>query len=154
MKSSKIGEIGGGSGISRMSKVVGKVTGKKSTANAIKSKPARNSKRQAFDIPVDSRSRKTVQSYGSRGSDLKISENVKIKRAVTPGGRSSVGGGTGQVMNQNVRATIKPNKAEMKANARGLKAANKNKSGTVKKLASIVGFAAAPKTVKKKSKSK
>lgn len=131
MRSSKLSEVGGGSGISRMSKMVGKVTGRKSTADAIKSKPARNSKRQAFDIPADSRSRKTVATYGGKSGDLQISKNVKIKRATTPSGRTSVGGGAGQVMNQNVRATIKPNKAEAKANARGLKAANK----TIKKRA-------------------
>lgn len=152
MRSSKIGEVGGGSGISRMSKMVGKATGRKSTANAIKSKPARNSKRQAFDIPVDSRSRKTVATYGGKSGDLQISKNVKIKKATTPSGRTSVGGGAGQVMNQNVRASLRTTKAEAKANARGLKAANKNKSTKSTIAKAVIAAALTPIAKKKKSK--
>lgn len=106
--------------------------GAKAAVKAIKpaAKPAKrvtSNNRQAFDRPVSGASAKQlVQKYG--GKDLAISENVKIKKATSPSGRVSIGGGANQVMNQNVRASLKnTTKAEAKANARGLKAANKPK---------------------------
>ena len=63
------------------------------------------------------------------GRDSQISENVSIKDTVSPSGKEYIRGGAAQVMNQNSRLSAKANKtkAEAKANARGLKAANKKK---------------------------
>lgn len=89
--------------------------------------------RQAFDRPVSRSSAKEVTPKMGKGN-LQISENVAIKNAKSPSGKVSIRGGAAQVMNQNVRAGIKANKAEAKANARGLRAANKStKAGKVMK---------------------
>lgn len=101
----------------------------KKTVKATTKKKVVSRSRQAFDTPVSgSGSKRVVTSFPKtvKASDLAISENVKIKNAVTPSGKTFVKGGASQVMNQNVRASLKnTTKAEAKANARGLKAANK-----------------------------
>jgi len=103
------------------------------TAKATVKKKVVSTKRQAFDGPVSRSSAKTVVPKMGRGN-LQISENVAIKNAKSPSGRVSIRGGAGQVMNQNVRAGLRMTKAEAKANARGLKAANKpTKAGKVMK---------------------
>ena len=91
--------------------------------------------RQAYDKPVSRLSAKEVMPTVQKSSRVKypygehvqISENVKIKDTISPSGKRYIRGGASQVMSQNVRASIKMNKAEAKANARGLKAANKKK---------------------------
>ena len=92
-------------------------------AKAIKSA---KSSRQAGDIVVSAQSAKrVVPKMGDRS--VSISENVSIKNAKSPSGKISVGGGAGQVLKQNLRSLSSVSKAEAKANARGLKAANKPK---------------------------
>lgn len=59
------------------------------------------------------------------GRDTELSNNVKIKDTKSPSGKVTYAGGTLQVLNQNARLTRPLTKAEAKANARGLKAANK-----------------------------
>ena len=97
----------------------------KKTVKATVKKKVVSGKRQAFDGPVSRSSAKDV--IPKMGKDnLQISKNVAIKNAKSPSGRVSIRGGAGQVMSQNVRASLKNvTKAEAKANARGLKAANK-----------------------------
>lgn len=56
-----------------------------------------------------------------------ISDNVRVKVPTTPSGKQTLNRGTVQVLRENIRATSKTTKAEAKANARGLKAANKKK---------------------------
>jgi hypothetical protein len=98
----------------------------KKTVKATVKKKVVSTKRQAFDVPVSRSSAKEVLPKMGRKS-VQISENVAIKNAKSPSGKVSIKGGAAQVMNQNVRAGIKMNKPEAKANARGLKAANKSK---------------------------
>ena len=101
--------------------------GANKTVKATTKKKVVSTKRQAFDKPVSGSSAKEViPKMGTR--NLKISENVAIKNAKSPSDKVSIRGGVAQVMNQNVRASIKTNKAEAKANSRGLKAANKKLS--------------------------
>jgi hypothetical protein len=106
--------------------------GAKAVIKAVKpaAKPAKrviSNSRQAYDYTVPgSGAKNVVPKMGNR--DVQISENVKIKKVQSPTGKSHVRGGAAQVMNQNVRASLKnTTKAEAKANARGLKAANKKK---------------------------
>lgn len=70
----------------------------------------------------------------SYGRDAELSKNVKIKDAKSPSGKTFYTGGTLQVINQNARLGRTVTQAEAKANARGLKAANKpTKAGKVMK---------------------
>jgi hypothetical protein len=103
----------------------------KKTVKATVKKKVVSAKRQAFDGPVSRSSAKDVIPKMGR-NNLQISKNVAIKNAKSPSGKVSIRGGAGQVMSQNVRSTIKMNKPEAKANARGLKAAKKptNKTGS------------------------
>ena len=100
---------------------------------AAKSAKAVKSSRQAGDFPVSGSSAKkvmrkiTADAKYVAGRDSAISENVKIKNTVSPSGRESMRGGASQVFNQTVRNMLPVSKAEAKANARGLKAANKPK---------------------------
>jgi hypothetical protein len=68
----------------------------------------------------------------SFGRDTELSRNIKIKDTKSPSGKTRYTGGTLQVLNQNARLARPLTKAEAKANARGLKAANKptNKVGS------------------------
>ena len=102
------------------------------TAKATVKKKVVSAKRQAFDGPVSRSSAKDVIPKMGR-NNLQISKNVAIKNAKSPSGKVSIRGGAGQVMSQNVRASLRNvTKAEAKANARGLKAAQKptNKTGS------------------------
>lgn len=106
-------------------KVIGKVIGKKTAA--------KDASRQSLDVPISgSSAKRTSLVVGknpnlkySYGKDTPISKNVKIKDTRSPSGKSFIAGGSVQVVNQNARLTTSVSKAETKANARGLKAANK-----------------------------
>ncbi len=102
-------------------KAVSKVIGKKTIA--------KGGSRQAGDYPVSGSSAKRTMPkiYANRekGKDFAISENVKIKNTVSPSGKVFVRGGVTQVVRENLRPSGALTKAEAKANARGLKAANK-----------------------------
>jgi hypothetical protein len=115
-----------------IAKKLGSNTAKKTVKATVKKKVVSRG-RQAFDTPVSGSSAKSVIPKMGKGS-LQISKNVAIKNAVSPSGKVSISGGANQVMSQNVRASLKKGmtKAEAKANARGLKAANKptNKVGS------------------------
>jgi hypothetical protein len=88
--------------------------------------------RQAYDYPVPGAGAKNMVPKMGR-KNAQISKNVSIKNAESPSGKQSIRGGAAQVMNQNVRTSIKTNKSEAKANARGLKAANKLKAPKMSK---------------------
>lgn len=105
-------------------KAVGKVLSKKTAA--------KGSSRQAYDYPVSGKSaKKVIPNVGKAkaeyryGKNMDISKTVKIKDAVSPSGRVTNRGGALQVERQNIRLAAPISKAEAKANARGLKAANK-----------------------------
>jgi DNA-binding protein HU-beta len=109
---------------------------------ATKAAKTTKSSRQAYDYPVSGKSaNKVIPNVGKAkaeyryGKDMDISENVKIKNAVSPSGRTTSRGGALQVERENFRTTsLKYSNAEAKANARGLKAANKpTKAGKVQK---------------------
>ena len=107
----------------------------KKTVKATVKKKVVSTKRQAFDTPVSRSSAKDVVPKMGR-DNLQISENVAIKNAKSPSGKVSIRGGANQVMNQNTRISLKKGmtKAEAKADARGLKAANKpTRAGKVMK---------------------
>lgn len=117
-------------------KAVGKVLGRKTAT--------RDASRQSLDVPISGSSAKRNSLIVGKspnakyryGKDTPISKNVKIKDTVSPSGKSFIRGGSVQVMNQNARLTTSVSKAEAKANARGLKAANKpTKAGKVMKKA-------------------
>jgi hypothetical protein len=108
-------------------------------AKTAKTAKAAKSSRQAYDYPVSGRSANRVIPDVGRadakyryGKDMDISSNVKIKNAVSPSGRTTSTGGVLQVERQNTRLAAPLSRAEAKANARGLKAANKktNKVGS------------------------
>ena len=67
------------------------------------------------------------------GRDTELSKNIKIKDTKSPSGKTTYTGGTLQVINQNARLIRPVTAAEAKANARGLKAANKPKPKPKKK---------------------
>lgn len=112
----------------------GKIVKGKNVLKAIKkAKPKSN--RQTGDYPVSGSSAKQLMPKTGKsnaeylyGRDTQISKNVSIKNNTTPSGKSSVRGGAAQVMNQNSRLSTPLSKAEVKANARALKAANKKVS--------------------------
>ena len=113
----------------------------KKTVKATVKKKVVSTKRQAFDTPVSRSSAKDVVPKMGR-DNLQISENVAIKNAKSPSGKVSIRGGANQVMNQNTRISLKKGmtKAEAKADARGLKAANKPLSkGNRKRVENIGG---------------
>lgn len=102
------------------------------TAKAAKAAKTAKSSRQAYDYPVSGKSAKQVipnvgkaKAEYRYGKDMDISKTVKIKDAVSPSGRTTSRGGALQVERQNTRLAAPLSKAEAKANARGLKAANK-----------------------------
>lgn len=106
---------------------------------AAKSAKAAKSSRQAYDYPVSGKSaNQVIPNVGKAkaeyryGKDMDISKNVKIKNSISPSGRTTSRGGVLQVERQNLRDVAPISKAEAKANARGLKAANKptNKTGS------------------------
>ena len=104
------------------------------TAKATKVAKTAKSSRQAYDYPVSGKSaNKVIPNVGKAkaeyryGKDMDISKTVKIKDAVSPSGRTTSRGGVLQVERQNTRLAAPLSKAEAKANARGLKAANKKK---------------------------
>jgi hypothetical protein len=109
---------------------------------ATKAAKATKSSRQAYDFPVSGKSAKTTMGKaGTRdakyvdGRDTQISKNVSIKNTKSPSGGISIRGGAAQVFNRELReSALGYSKAEAKANARGLKAANKpTKAGKVQK---------------------
>lgn len=115
-------------------KGVAKLVGKKTAA--------KGSSRQAGDYPVSgSRANKTIPrmiAIGGGSKPLVISKNVGIKNGVSPSGKVIIRGGAGQVIRQNERLIASLTKAEAKANARGLKAANKPLSkGNAKRVEQI-----------------
>ena len=111
-------------------------------AKAAKATKAVNSSRQAGDYVVKGSSAKsTIPNAGKAdapylyGKDAQISSNVSIKNATSPSGKQSIRGGSAQIMNQNARLSAPVSKAEAKANARGLKAAQgKSLASPVKKV--------------------
>ena len=118
-----------------MANPIVKVAGAAIKAVTKSNKPAKkviSRNRQVYDIPVAGNSSKMVAKKMGKGS-LVISNNVKLKNVKSPSGKASVGGGASQVMLQNVRASLKTNKSEAKANARGLKAANKPRAPKMSK---------------------
>jgi hypothetical protein len=78
----------------------------KKTVKATVKKKVVSAKRQAFDGPVSRSSAKDVIPKMGR-NNLQISKNVAIKNAKSPSGKVSIRGGAGQVMSQNVRASLK-----------------------------------------------
>ena len=107
------------------------VTAAKAAKGAKAAKTAKSA-RQAYDYPVSGKSaNKVIPNVGKAkaeyryGKDMDISKTVKIKDAVSPSGRTTSRGGALQVERQNTRLAAPLSKAEAKANARGLKAANK-----------------------------
>jgi hypothetical protein len=102
-------------------------------AKTAKAASKSTSSRQAGDYPVSGSSAKKIMPKTGKapaenyryGRNSQISKNVSIKDTVSPSGKEFIRGGASQVMNQNARLTAKVSKAEAKANARGLKAANK-----------------------------
>jgi hypothetical protein len=102
-------------------------------AKAAKSAKSAKSSRQAYDYPVSKESAKTTMGKaGTRdakyvdGRDTQISKNVSIKNTKSPSGGIHIRGGAAQVFNRELReSALGYSKAEAKANARGLKAANK-----------------------------
>jgi hypothetical protein len=107
------------------------VKGVQAASKIAKAAKANKSSRQTGDIVISGKSAKNVvPKMGTRSTD--ISENVSIKNAQSPSGKVYLTGGAGQVFKQNTRSILGGTKAEAKANARGLKAANKptNKTGS------------------------
>lgn len=109
------------------------------TAKAAKAAKTAKSSRQAYDYPVSGKSANRVIPNVGRadtkyrfGKDMDVSSNVKIKDAVSPSGKTTRSGGVLQVTRQNDRLASPISRAEAKANARGLRAANKktNKVGS------------------------
>jgi hypothetical protein len=108
-------------------------------AKATKAAKAAKSSRQAGDYAVSGRSANRVIPNVGRadakyryGRDMDVSKNLKIKDAVSPSGKTTRSGGVLQVTRQNDRLANPLSRAEAKANARGLRAANKktNKVGS------------------------
>lgn len=100
--------------------------------SAAKKAAPKASARQAGDYAVPGKSAKQTMPKAGKanaeyryGKNSQISKNVSIKDTTSPSGKQFIRGGAAQVMNQNARLTAKVTKAEAKANARGLKAANK-----------------------------
>ena len=117
-------------------------------AKVAKAAKATKSSRQAGDYVVSgSRSKLTVPNM--KGKSLEISKNVAIKNGVSPSGKVNIRGSVAQVSNQNYRLTAPLSKAEAKANARGLKAANKTTkaSKVQKKVTSTKKMENVPKDV-------
>lgn len=82
---------------------------------------------------------------GTRSTD--ISENVSIKNAKSPSGKVYLTGGAGQVFKETTRSILGGTKAEAKASARGLKAANKplskgnaKRSLEIKRMAGYIAY--------------
>jgi hypothetical protein len=103
------------------------------SGKAAKAAKSAKSSRQAYDYPVSKESAKTTMGKaGTRdakyvdGRDTQISKNVSIKNTKSPSGGIHIRGGAAQVFNRELReSALGYSKAEAKANARGLKAANK-----------------------------
>jgi predicted secreted Zn-dependent protease len=98
------------------------------------------SSRQDGDYAISGKSAKQLMPKAGKadakysfGRDTQISKNIKIKDTTSPSGKQFIQGGSAQVMNQNARLTKPLTKAEIKANARGLKAANKPKARKMNK---------------------
>ena len=105
-----------------VTKVAGKIA--KEVAKKVTKKTAPKSSRQTGDIVISGKSAKNVvPKMGTKSTD--ISENVSIKNAKSSSGKIYLTGGAGQVFKQNTRSILGGTKAEAKASARGLKAANK-----------------------------
>jgi hypothetical protein len=110
-------------------KAVSKVIGKKTATKGVVRNAARG---ESGDYVVGGRASKNMMPKAGKantnyrfGRDTELSNNVKIKDTKSPSGRVTYTGGTLQVVNQNARLTNRLSAAEAKANARGLKAANK-----------------------------
>ena len=89
--------------------------------------------------PIIYKNEKPAMSTGR--DSYRVSENVTVKaKKGTPGLSSSSLKGAAQAVRQNVKAATPPSKKEIKANARGLKAANgpKPPSDLSKKIAKKV----------------
>lgn len=119
--------------VAKVAATAAKVTKAAKAAKAVKSS------RQAGDYVVSGRSaNRVIPNVGKAdakyryGKDMDVSKNLKIKDAVSPSGKTTRSGGVLQVTRQNDRLANPISRAEAKANARGLKAANKktNKVGS------------------------
>jgi hypothetical protein len=125
-----VGAIAAATPAGRVAKAVGTTAKAVKTAKAAKTA---KSSRQAGDYAISKESAKTTMGKaGTRdakyvdGRDTQISKNVSIKNTKSPSGRVHIRGGAAQVFNRELReAALGYSKAEAKANARGLKAANK-----------------------------
>lgn len=126
--------------VGKIAKEVIKKNSKKTLMPKLTKKSAtKASSRQDGDYATSGKSAKQLMPKAGKadakysfGRDTQISKNVKIKDTTSPSGKQFIRGGSAQVMNQNARLTKPLTKAEAKANARGLKAANKktNKVGS------------------------
>jgi glucan-binding YG repeat protein len=110
-------------------KAVGKVLGKKTGTKGVVRNPSRGN---SSDYVVGGRGSKNMMPKAGKadtnyrfGRDTELSNNVKIKDTKSPSGKVTYTGGTLQVLNQNTRLGNRVSASEAKANARGLKAANK-----------------------------
>jgi hypothetical protein len=122
--------------VGRVAKVAATVA---KASKAAKTAKVAKSFRQAGDYAVSGRSANRVIPNVGRadakyryGRDMDVSKNLKIKDAVSPSGKTTRSGGVLQVTRQNDRLANPVSRAEAKANARGLRAANKktNKVGS------------------------
>jgi hypothetical protein len=122
--------------VGRVAKVAATVA---KASKAAKTAKVAKSSRQAGDYAVSGRSANRVIPNVGRadakyryGRDMDVSKNLKIKDAVSPSGKTTRSGGVLQITRQNDRLANPVSRAEAKANARGLRAANKktNKVGS------------------------
>ena len=128
-----VGAIAAATPAGRVAKAVGTAAKAVKATKAAKATKATKSSRQAYDYPVSKESAKaTMRKTGTRdaryvdGRDTQISKNVNIKDTTSPSGKVHIRGGAAQVVNRELRESmVGYSKAEAKANARGLKAANK-----------------------------
>jgi hypothetical protein len=130
-------------------KVVKKAVTKKAAS-------ATKSSRQAGDYVISGKSAKNVMPKAGSGGgnyrygrDTEITKNVSIKNTKSPSGKVDIRGGAAQAMRQEMRLSQPLSKAEAKANARGLKAANKTTkaSKVQKKITSTKKMENVPKDV-------
>ena len=135
-------------------RLVAKKLASNAAKKSVKKVAPKASARQAGDYAVSGKSAKQTMPKAGKanaeyryGKDSQISKNVSIKDTTSPSGKQFIRGGSAQVMNQNARLTQPLTKAEAKANARGLKAANKplskgnaKRSLEIKRMAGYIAY--------------
>jgi hypothetical protein len=121
-----------GAAAAAAARLVAKKLASNAAKKAVKKTATKGRSRQAGDFAVSSKRNTPAKNMGK--DSARISQDVTIKNATSPSGKVSLGKGGAQVFNQNTRLMLKTSKSEAKANARGLKAANKpTKAGKVMK---------------------